>query len=307
VRGESESVSDTLDKLMSKVGKLPTMPHVASKILEMVGDPETSARKLQMVIDSDQVLAMRILKVANSALYSLPRKVKTLKEAIVMLGFNHIRSLVLAEAIQNLFKGKGKKGDLLESMLWEHSVGAAMAAKTVARGLYPGLGEEAFVTTLVHDIGKLIMLQADAPKYQEIVQEIYSDYRPFSELEMESFGVDHAEVGAALAERWNLHEQAVSAIRMHHEDSGGDTLTDLVRMGNAMAWKAEWGFRKEPDLLLEELPCAQRLGLEAEQLASLLEATKELMEAERQTFGVPNLNPSKAHTDADSGLEPSAS
>lgn len=299
-------MSSTLDKLMSKVGKLPTMPHVASKILEMVGDPETSARKLQLVIDSDQVLAMRILKVANSALYSLPRKVKTLKEAIVMLGFNHIRSLVLAEAIQNLFKGKGKKGDLLESMLWEHSVGAAMGAKTVARSLYPGLGEEAFVTTLVHDIGKLILLQADAPKYQSIIQQVYSDYRPFSELEMEAFGVDHAEVGAALAERWNLHEQAVDAIRLHHDDEGGDTLTDLVRVGNAMAWKAEWGFRKEPELQLAELPCAQRLGITAEQIDALLMATKDLMDAERQTFGVPNLNPSQPQGDSTDPETPSS-
>ncbi len=300
-------MSDTLDKLMSKVGKLPTMPHVASKILEMVGDPETSARKLQMVIDSDQVLAMRILKVANSALYSLPRKVKTLKEAIVMLGFNHIRSLVLAEAIQNLFKGKGKKGDLLESMLWEHSVGAAMAAKTVARAIYPGLGEEAFVTTLVHDIGKLILLQADAPTYHAIIQEIYSEYRPFAEIEQKHFGVDHAEVGAALAERWNLHEQAVEAIRLHHDDEGGDALTDLVRIGNAMAWKAEWGFRKEVDLQLADLPYAKRLGLSAEQLETLLDSTKELMEKERQTFGVPNLNTPREQGEAPVSMEPSTS
>ena len=278
---------------MAKVGKLPTMPHVAGKILEMVGDPETSARRLQMVIDSDQVLAMRILKVANSALYSLPRKVKTLKEAIVMLGFNHIRSLVLAEAIQNLFKGKGKKGDLLESMLWEHSVGAAMAAKIAAKDIFPALSEEAFVTTLVHDIGKLILLQADSKTYNEIIQTIYAEYHPFNELELEHFGVDHAEVGAALAGRWNLHERAVEAIRTHHLDEGGDSLTDLVRIGNAMAWKAQWGFRKEPNLDLGSLPCAQRLGLESEHLDLLLETAKALMEAERLTFGVPNLNPTQ--------------
>jgi putative nucleotidyltransferase with HDIG domain len=292
-------VVDTLDKLMAKVGKLPTMPHVASKILELVGDPETSARKLQVVIDSDQVLAMRILKVANSALYSLPRKVKTLKEAIVMLGFNHIRSLVLAEAIQNLFKGKGKRGDLLESMLWEHSVGAAMAAKTVALKLHPALSEEAFVATLVHDIGKLILLQSDPQGYHEIVQHIYSSYQPFSGLEVERYDVDHAEVGAALAERWNLHERAVAAIREHHADGEGDVLTDLVRLGNAMAWKAEWGFRKEPDLELAGLGCAQRLGLGEDELMELLVTTRDLMTKERATFGVPELGRSQRE---DSGV-----
>jgi HD-like signal output (HDOD) protein len=286
-------MADTLDRLMARVGKLPTMPHVASKILELVGDPSTSARKLQVVIDSDQVLALRILKVANSALYSLPRKVKTLREAIVMLGFNHIRSLVLAEAIQNLFKGKGKRGDLLESLLWEHSVGAALSAKTVARQIMPELAEEAFVTTLVHDIGKLILLQSDPQGYHEIIQEIYADYRPFSELEQVRYGMDHAEVGAALAGRWNLHERSVEAIRLHHAETGEDALVDLLRMGNAMAWKAEWGFRKEPGLALASLACAQRLRLGEEALATLLADSRELLDAERQTFGIPELGRSR--------------
>ncbi|MBM4118630.1 HDOD domain-containing protein [bacterium] len=286
-------MADDLDRLMARVGKLPTMPHVASKILELVGDPSTSARKLQLVIDSDQVLALRILKVANSALYSLPRKVKTLREAIVMLGFNHIRSLVLAEAIQNLFKGKGKRGDLLESMLWEHSVGAALAAKTVALGTVPELSEEAFVTTLVHDVGKLILLQSDPAGYQEIIEAIYSEYHPFAEFEQKRYGMDHAEVGAALAARWNLHERSVEAIRLHHADTGEDPLTDLLRIGNAIAWKAEWGFRREPELALGSLPCAQRLGLDAARLAEYLTLSRALLDGERQTFGVPELGHSR--------------
>jgi len=288
-------MADDLDRLMARVGKLPTMPHVASKILELVGDPSTSARKLQLVIDSDQVLALRILKVANSALYSLPRKVKTLRGAIVMLGFNHIRSLVLAEAIQNLFKGKGKgkRGDLLESMLWEHSVGAALAAKTVALGTMPELSEEAFVTTLVHDVGKLILLQSDPAGYREIIEAIYAEYRPFGELEQKRYGMDHAEVGAALAARWNLHERSVEAIRLHHADTGEDPLSDLLRIGNAIAWKAEWGFRREPELALESLPCAQRLGLEAGRLNEYLDQSRSLLDGERQTFGVPELGRSR--------------
>jgi len=289
-------LADTLDKLMARVGKLPTMPHVATKIIELVSNPNTSARQLQTVIDSDQVLAMRILKVANSALYSLPRKVKTLQQAIVMLGFNHIRSLVLAEAIQNLFKGKGRRGDLLQSMLWEHSVGAAMAAKTVAKAVRSPLEEEAFVTTLIHDIGKLVFLQSDPKSYQEIIERIYNSYQPFSELEMARFGVQHAEVGAALAERWNLDEQLVDAIRLHHEDEGGDSLCDLVRMGNALAWKASWGFRKEPDILLGDHPAAGRLGLDEEALTEILVQSQDLMQRERKTFGVPELSGSGTQT-----------
>ncbi|MCP4548772.1 MAG: HDOD domain-containing protein [bacterium] len=280
-------MADSVEKLLSKVGKLPTMPHVASKILELVSNPDTSATKLQRVIDSDQVLAMRILKVANSALYALPRKVKTLQQAIVMLGFNHIRSLVLAEAIQNLFKGKSKKGDLLESLLWEHSVGAAIGAKCAAQICNCPLGEEAFVASLIHDVGKLILLQGDPEAYRDIVETIYIEYQPFSDLEREYFDVEHAEVGALLAERWNLHEKLVEGIRLHHEPDGGDQLTDLIRIGNAIAYKAQWGFRKEPELDLATIPAAGRLGMDDEMLIHALNKAKELMETERQIFGVP--------------------
>lgn len=280
---------DALNKLMAKVGKLPTMPYVATKILELVSKPDTSASQLQKIIDSDQVLAMRILKVANSALYALPRKVKTLQQAIVMLGFNHIRSLVLAEAVQNLFKGRDKKGSLLESLLWEHSVGAAIAAKTSAQVMSSQLTEEAFVATLIHDIGKLILLQCDPKAYQEIVQTIYHTYQPFSDLEKQFYEVEHASVGAALAERWNLDSALVDAIRNHHEVGGEDVLTDLVRLGNAVAWKAEWGFRKEPDLLLSSIPAADRLGLDEGSLELILQRSMELMETERSTFGVPSM------------------
>ncbi len=282
-------MADELDRLMSKVGKLPAMPHVAAKILELVSNPDTSALKLQELIDSDQVLAMRILKVANSALYALPRKVKTLKQAIVMLGFNHIRSLVLAEAIQNLFKGKGQRGELLEAMLWEHSVGSAFAAKAVAKKLNSPLSEEAFVVALIHDIGKLIMLQGDPQRYNEIVQTIYKEYRPFHELEREQFGVDHAQVGAALAGRWNLHSKLVEAIAGHHNDEQSGPLIDLVQVGNAVAWKNGWGFRFEPDLDLQTQPAVERLGLSAEDMAEIVESSIDLMVKERSTFGIPEI------------------
>jgi putative nucleotidyltransferase with HDIG domain len=285
-------VPSTLDKLLLKVGKLPTMPHVASKILELVSNPETSAKQLQLVIDSDQVLAMRILKVANSALYALPRKIKTLQQAIVMLGFNHIRSLVLAEAIQNLFKGKGKKGSLLESLLWEHSVGAAMGSKVVAQTLRIPHPEEAFVASLIHDVGKLILLQGDPDGYQEIIEAVYNDYQPFSELEMEKFGVEHAEVGAALAKKWNLHEKLGEAIGAHHsEEADGEVLNDLVRLGNAIAWKCEWGFRREPDFDISSYLPAQRLNLGEEKVEGILETTREMMQAERKTFNITTSAP----------------
>jgi putative nucleotidyltransferase with HDIG domain len=272
---------------MAKVGKLPTMPHVASKILELVSDPDTSARKLQQFLDSDQVLAMRILKVANSALFALPRKIQTLQQAIVMLGFNHIRSLVLAEALQNLFKGKDKgTGALLEAMLWEHSVGTAIAAKTIARTVKSPLVEEAFIAGLSHDIGKLIMLQGDPERYDEIIQIIYSEYEPFSGLERRFFDVDHAEVGAALTERWNLHEKLAAAIASHHDETKSGPLIDLVQMANAVAWKAGWGFRFEPDLVLSSIPAAERLMLQESELDKILSLSKQLMNEERSTFGV---------------------
>ena len=118
-----------LNDIVMQTRDLPAMPQVATKVLELSSDTNTSAQQLQQIISDDQAMTARILKIANSAMYSCSRKVKTLTEAIVMLGFNSIRSLVVTSAARNLYNTSRATTGLKERLLWEHSVGSAFACR----------------------------------------------------------------------------------------------------------------------------------------------------------------------------------
>ena len=148
---------DQLHTIIMTTRDLPAMPQVASKVLELSSDPNTSAHQLQQVISDDQAMTARILKIANSALYSCSRKIKTLTEAIVMLGFNSIRSLVVTSAARNLYNTRTSQTGLKERLLWEHSIGSAFACRLMASDSRPALTEEAFLAGLMHDIGKSVI------------------------------------------------------------------------------------------------------------------------------------------------------
>ncbi len=149
----------SLDRLVMLTGDLPSMPFIANKVMQIVSDPDAQVHALQKVIEDDQALAGRILKVANSALYARRRQITKLTDAIVMLGFNTIRSIAVTSATRNLYLKKGKVLGLKDKLLWEHSVASGIAGRIVANKANPIFAEEAFLWGLLHDIGKLVILQ----------------------------------------------------------------------------------------------------------------------------------------------------
>ncbi|MBM4131910.1 HDOD domain-containing protein, partial [bacterium] len=196
--------AERLQSIVMTTRDLPAMPQVAAKVLELAADPGTSAARLQQVISDDQAMTGRILKIANSAMYSCSRRIRTLSEAIVMLGFNSIRSLVVTSAARNLYNTRKSRTGLKERLLWEHSIGCAIACRLLTAERMPALAEEAFLAGLMHDIGKLVLNLRVPEKFDEVVQVVYNEGRPFHVTEAELLGFDHTHVGALLVNKWRL-------------------------------------------------------------------------------------------------------
>jgi HD-like signal output (HDOD) protein len=266
---------------------LPAMPHVASKVLQLAGNPETTAHRLQKVIQDDQAMAARILKIANSALYGCSRKIKTLTEAIVMLGFNTIRSLVVTSAARNMYLKEGKAMGLKERLLWEHSIGCAIACRILVSVRHPQLAEEAFLAGLMHDIGKLVLNQYASDVFDEIVQEVYNDGRQFIDVERELLGFDHGEVGSLLVSKWKLSPALEDAISRHHNP---EAFTDdrlilcYLDLANNLCKREGIGFVETPDLDLLTLPSNQILKFSELELDSLTDRLRETLETEMEIF-----------------------
>ncbi len=214
---------------VSNLAKLSTLPHLASKVMELVENPKTSASTLAKILSADQILTARILKLANSAYYGFPRKISTLNLAIVVLGFNALRDLVLSISIIDQFGIEAEKNFRIEQF-WRHALVVGRGARLLSRYVnYPVAGE-VFVAGLLHDIGYPVMIQQFPDYFKDIFQYASEVNIPFHQAELQVLGFDHTQVGSWLAEGWNLPEKLVYAIRYHHTPERARLHHDLVNI-----------------------------------------------------------------------------
>jgi len=214
---------------VSNLAKLSTLPHLASKVMELVENPKTSASTLAKILSADQILTARILKLANSAYYGFPRRISTLNLAIVVLGFNALRDLVLSISIIDQF-GIDTGENFQIEQFWRHALVVGRGARLLSRYVnYPVAGE-VFVAGLLHDIGYPVMIQQFPEHFKKIYQYALDVDIPFNRAELKVLGFDHTQVGSWLAEGWNLPEKLVYAIRYHHSPERARLHRDLVNI-----------------------------------------------------------------------------
>jgi putative nucleotidyltransferase with HDIG domain len=230
--------SISTEKLIEMAPEAIPLPATTLKIIKLINDPRSTADDVGDVLEMDQALTARVLRVANSAYYGVPRQVASAKDAVVMLGHNTLRSLIFTASVAGVLGRKATGYALGEGELWRHSVNVAGAARLVARVKYPALAEEAYVAGLLLDIGKIVLDQYMQDEFETANALAIEESISFIEAEQRVFGADHAEIGGLLAEKWNLPPDLVDAIRHHHDPSsaeGAPVLAALVHVSDLVA------------------------------------------------------------------------
>lgn len=205
-----------IKKITESIIGLPTLPTVVSKMIQLVDNPKTSAASLAKLISTDQALTARILKLANSAYYGFPREISTVNMAIVVLGFNTVKDMGLSISVFDVFKRIKSAENFDVARFWEHSVACGIASRMLTRNYRTRYAGEAFVAGLLHDIGKVILNQYFHEEFMEIIYSTASG-NSFEESEINTIGTTHAQIGAWLAEKWNLPKIISESILYHHE------------------------------------------------------------------------------------------
>jgi putative nucleotidyltransferase with HDIG domain len=206
-----------LKRLIAKVDDLPTLPRTVLRITEMVNDPRASARDLARIITDDQVLTARLLKLVNSSFYGFPQRVSTVTGAIVLIGFDAIRNLLLTTSVFDLFPSRTSRDRRHQESLWDHSLGCAIGAKAIGEVLRYEKLEELFVAGLLHDIGKIVAMTLLPEAFARITQRAIQDRLLIATAEAEVLGCTHADIGRLLAQRWNLPAKLITLIEHHHD------------------------------------------------------------------------------------------
>ena len=197
-------------KVLREIKNLPTLPGIVAKLGKMAEDPDTTTEQMGRVISKDHILASKLLKLVNSAFYGFPQRISSLNSAIILLGFNVIKSLIISASIFEVMEAQDVE-------LWEHSLGCAVVCNVLARHLGVKDPEEISTAGLIHDIGK-VAIKMELPREYEKITEL-SQEKKISRLEAERevLGLDHAEVGSWLAKSWNLPNKLVEPIACHHD------------------------------------------------------------------------------------------
>jgi len=208
-----------LNRIIARVEDLPTLPRTVLKITELVNDPKSSARDLARIITDDQVLAARLLRLVNSSFYGFPQRISTITGAIVLLGFDAIRNLLLTTSVFDLFPNRKNTSLIRQEQFWDHSLGCAVGSKIIGNHLRYDKVEELFVSGLLHDIGKIVEMIFLPEAFKEIVKRVRDENILMIAAEERILGYRHPEVGKLLAEKWNLPPKLTSVILHHHQPS----------------------------------------------------------------------------------------
>lgn len=208
------SDSRHIDYLLEEVVTLPSLPVTVAHITEMISDPDCSLGEVGKAISADPAIALKTLRLVNSAYYGMSQRVTSVEHATALLGLKVIKNLVFTATVFETLQG-GVDTFLRHSI----STGVAMRILTAA-GKHPSLTgspDEAFVFGLLHDVGKIIFEQFLPKDFERVAEMCVSKGVPWCEAEREIIGVDHAEMGARLAEKWRLPADLVNAIAGHHD------------------------------------------------------------------------------------------
>ncbi len=207
------------DLIRQHIDSFPVLPMTVTRLMSVANDPDCSVKDVVATIQSDQSLCLTILKIANSVLFGRPQKVDSIKMAVVILGFNEVQRIALTKALLNSFGKLARQHKPFIDRFWQHSFVCGMAAKVIAQDLHIST-EIAFMGGLIHDIGKLIMLQTFTEDYapEQWMSELSNEHTLHEELQIYSF--THDILGGQLLKKWFFPDSLITAVAYHHRPEG---------------------------------------------------------------------------------------
>lgn len=233
-----------LEKINRNIKMLPTLPTVFSAMSDALADPRVTNEDIAKIISSDQASSFKVLQVANSAFYGFRNRIDTISQAIMVLGFNEVRNIVLALSVINIFSKEKEITNFRPVDFWAHSIGVGIITRMI--GKESGLTnlENYFISGILHDIGKLFFYIFAGKEYSEVLRIVEEKNCSISKAELEVFGFDHSVIGSQVAERWHLSPNIIYAIKHHQIGPGSekyDKLVAAVHVSNIFARLMELG------------------------------------------------------------------
>ena len=270
------------------IDSLPTLPNVFLRVSQMLNDPMVTAKKLAEVIETDQAIAMKLLKIVNSPFFGFSRKIMTVQDAVVLLGFSATKNTVMTISVIRTLNHESKVEEFNMQDFWKHSIATGLVSRYLAKKTQVD-AEKAFVAGILHDIGKIILEQYFQEEMEKVLHLMRTQKISFYEAELQVYKGTHCDLGSYLADKWNLPLPLIEVIDMHHtpgEASEEPKLVSVVHIANVVAKQLGYGCTrgaKEDEL---DSYAFARLDISASQLEEWAEDVQAYVEESQELFQI---------------------
>ena len=266
-------------KILRDVKDLPPMPKVVLKAQQMMADPDLDVKGVARLIETDQVITIKVLKLANSTYYGLSGKVSSIQHAFVVLGYKTMGQILSIASFSN-FMGKSLPGYGFESEdLMRHSLAVALSSKVITEKIGSNLVNEAHTAGLIHDIGKVILDKYIIEKKEAFKTFLEDEQRTFLSAEKKIIGFDHAEIAFEICKKWNIPNAMTQAIKYHHYPSFSqkDELPYILHLADYIATKSGGGYDSDDLLYQLEEGTMNYLGIGYKDVSTIMAEVIESM------------------------------
>ena len=267
----------SLEAALDGMVELRPFPAAASQLMTACNDANTTVREVTEIIKSDPGLSTRLLQLANSPMYGFSGEIRSIDHATVVLGMRALRDLAVSTAVGDVFDAGDAATTKIRQDLWQHSLAVGCVARLLAADVEDVVPDEAFLGGVIHDVGKLFMLDHDSVGYIQLLSG--HDLTGLPAAEIETYGLAHTEVGQRCAQSWGLPDEIIDVIHFHHnpeEADFGGALVDVVFAANYLA--AVWFADAEPAISLEDVIERARLETTPDKLESVRQTAEETIE-----------------------------
>lgn len=271
-----------LQSILEDIHDIPPLPRIAAQVMEMTSDPDVSAAELNGIISQDEALTANLLKLCNSSYYGLPRVISSVTQAIMYLGFQTVRNMVLTSTLDRVYADYDLSFyNFVPGGLSRHSFATGIASQVVSKKLRPGLRDTAFTAGLLHGVGKII-LGKYVREHNDELREISDSQFVTREAEREVFGTDYAEVGSKIADNWNFPQELILAIGYHPQPDqapGQPLLAAIVCLAQNACNRIGVGLLGGPVVVALSDYCAEATGVTEDDMEAFCEEVNQSLEA----------------------------
>ncbi|WP_448872262.1 HDOD domain-containing protein [Desulfobulbus propionicus] len=276
------------EMLIAQFQKIRTLPHIVTRLVQLVNDEESTLQDFEEVIRLDPTLVARLLTLVNSSYFGLTRKVDSISRAVALLGMKNLHNIAVTDAIQGMLRSSSGSREFSPQRLWLHSAASGICCKMIAERIFSINGDDAYLCGILHDIGLIVEMVADQEIFLLVIDQLAPDGPSITEIEQNLFHTDHGEIGYILSKQWRISETIAEAIRDHHhlnEQILPQSPTGILQMSEYIIQQLNFPAVKEGLPLTLASPLVSHIQDNVEEYRVLAEDLPEELEKIQKMYG----------------------